>query len=39
MVKDIIANLPPTAKVEAKVEDEDTYPNSDVRIPAKDRFE
>lgn len=37
MVKDIIANLPPSAKVD--LEDEDTYPNSDTRILAKDRFE
>lgn len=37
MIEDIIAKLPPSARVD--LEDEDSYPNSDVRQLAKDRFE
>jgi rubrerythrin len=37
MIEAIIAKLPPSAKVD--LEDEDTFPNSDVRRFAKDRFE
>lgn len=37
MIEVIIAKLPPEARVDQ--EDEDDYPNSDVRLLAKDRFE
>lgn len=37
MIEEIIAKLPPSAKVD--LEDEDDMPNSDVRSLAKDRFE
>jgi rubrerythrin len=37
MVEALIAKLPPAARVD--LEDEDTYPHSDVRRLAKDRFE
>ena len=37
MIEAIIAKLPPAARVDQ--EDEDSYPYSDVRLLAKDRFE
>jgi rubrerythrin len=37
MIEAIIAKLPPAARVD--LEDEDSYPYSDVRLLAKDRFE